>query len=318
MPNLDNTDDEKPGVDPILMKVLDAVPFRLSTEDGIDAVRQRLRDLPRRPLHPELRVENRTINGPAGPIAIRIYWPPTASDRTPVVVFFHGGGFVMGDLDTHDGTSRQHAVGADAVVVSVDYRLAPEHPYPAAVEDAWAATRWVAEHGNEIGAATSRIALAGDSAGGTIAAAIAQRARDEGAPPIVFQMLWYPSTMWDSSLPSFTENATALILDAKAIANLSRWYAGEVDMSDPPAGMAPGRAEDLTGLPPAYIAVAGHDPLRDDGIRYGKLLSAAGVPVEVHNAETMVHGYVGYAGVVPAATAAMDRGLTALRVALHG
>lgn len=165
----------------------------------------------------------------------------------------------MGDLDTHDGTARQHAVGAEAIVVSVDYRLAPEHPYPAAIEDAWAATRWVAEHGAELGANTSRIALAGDSAGGTIAAAIAQQARDEGAPPITFQLLWYPSTMWDASLPSFTENADAPILGAKAISDFSRWYAGEVDMSNPPAAMAPGRASDLSGLPAAYIAVAAYD-----------------------------------------------------------
>lgn len=280
-------------------------------------MRQRLRDLPRRALHPELRVEDRAIPGPAGSIGVRIYWPPTKS-VAPVVLFFHGGGFVMGDLDTHDGTSRQHAVGAEAIVVSVDYRLAPEHPYPAAVEDAWAAVRWVAEFGAEIGADTSRIAVSGDSAGGTIAAAVAQRARDEGAPAITFQLLWYPSTMWDSSLPSFTENADALILDAKAISDFSRWYAGEVDMANPPAAMAPGRADDLSGLPAAYIAVAGFDPLRDDGIKYGELLANAGVPTEVHNAETMVHGYVGYAGVVPAATAAMERGLSALRVALHG
>jgi acetyl esterase len=327
MPSLDRTADEKPTIDPILLKVLDAVPFRLSTEDGIDAVRQRLRDLPRRPVHPELRVEDRDIDGPAGSIGIRIYWPPIDSDRStgnsrpPVVVYFHGGGFVMGDLDTHDGCCRQHAVGADAVVVSVDYRLAPEHPYPAAIEDAWAATLWVAEHGPEIGADVTRMAVAGDSAGGTIAAVIAQRARDDadnGGPPLAFQLLWYPSTLWDQSLPSFTENVAAPILDSKAIAAFSRWYAGEVDLSDPPPGMAPGRAKNLADLPPAYIGVAGHDPLRDDGIRYGELLAAAGVPVQVHNAETMVHGYVGYAGVVPCATAALDRGLAALRAALHG
>ena len=233
-------------------------------------------------------------------------------------MYFHGGGFVMGDLDTHDGSCRQHAVGTGAVVVSVDYRLAPEHPYPAAIEDAWAATLWVAEHGREIGVDATRMAVAGDSAGGTIAAVIAQRARDQAGPPITFQLLWYPSTLWDQSLPSFTENADALILDTKAVAAFSRWYAGEVDLSDPPPGMAPGRAKNLADLPPAYIAVAGHDPLRDDGIRYGELLAAAGVPVEVHNAETLVHGYVGYAGVVPAATAALDRGLAALRATLHG
>ncbi|MEB4210460.1 alpha/beta hydrolase [Mycobacterium sp. 94-17] len=324
MPSLDNTADEKPAIDPILQKVLDAVPFRLSAEDGIGAARQRFRDLPRRPLHPELRVEDRTIPGPAGSIAIRIYWPPSYSDSqrrhnaVPVVLYFHGGGFVIGDLDTHDGTARQHAVGAEAIVVNVDYRLAPEHPYPAAVEDAWAAMRWVADHAEEeLHGDPGRIAVAGDSAGGTISAAVAQRARDDGAPRLAFQLLWYPSTMWDASLRSFAENAAAPVLDAKAVAAFSRWYAGEVDMSDPPSGMAPGRAKDLSNLAPAYIAVAGHDPLRDDGIRYGELLSAAGVAAEVHNAQTLVHGYLGYAGVVPAATAALERGLTALRGALH-
>ena len=155
----------------------------------------------------------------------------------------------------------------------------------------------------------------------TIAAVIAQQARDNpdwAGAPLAFQLLWYPSTLWDPSLPSFTENANAVILGAKAIADFSRWYAGEIDMSNPPPGMAPGRAQNLAGLAPAYIGVAGHDPLRDDGIRYGELLAAAGVPVEVHNAETLVHGYVGYAGVVPAATAALDRGLAALRAALYG
>jgi acetyl esterase/lipase len=326
MPHLDKKADEIPAFDPTLTKVLDAVPFRLSTDDGIYAARQRFRDLPRRRPHPEMRVEDRTIAGPAGPLDIRIYWPPTdpdagpASTARPVVVYFHGGGFVVGDLDTHDGTCRQHAVGADAVVVSVDYRLAPEHPYPAAVEDAWAATLWVAEHSAEIGADTTRMAVAGDSAGGTISAVVAQRARDNAGnngPALVFQLLWYPSTMWDPSLPSFTENATAPILDSKAVAAFSRWYAGKIDLSDPPPGIAPGRAKNLAGVAPAYIGVAGHDPLRDDGIRYGELLSAAGVTVEVHNAETMVHGYLGYAGVVPAATAGLDRGLAALRNALH-
>ena len=310
-------DDSGSAIDPILQKVLDAVPFRLSADSGVEVARRQLRDLPRRSFHPELRVEDRAIDGPAGPINIRIYWPPTDHPAPPVVIFFHGGGFVVGDLDTHDGTCRQHAVGASAVVVSVEYRLAPEHPYPAAIDDAWAATQWVAGHGGEIGADATRLALAGDSAGATISAVIAQRARDNGGPPIRFQLLWYPATLWDSSLPSFTENADAQVLDRAAVAAFTRWYAGEIDLSDPPVGMAPGRAENLAGLPAAYIAVAGHDPLRDDGIRYGELLAAAGVPVEVHNAETLVHGYVGYAGVVPAATAALDRGLAALHAALH-
>ena len=131
-------------LDAILQKVLEAVPFQLTTEGGADAARQRFRDLPRRPVHPELRVEDRTIDGPAGPLAIRLYWPPESETPPPVVMFFHGGGWVVGDLDSYDGEARNHAVGAGALVVSIDYRLAPEHPYPAAVDDVWAATQWVA------------------------------------------------------------------------------------------------------------------------------------------------------------------------------
>lgn len=320
MPRLDNPADEKPGIDPILQKVLDAVPFRLSTEDGIDAARQRFRDLPRRPLHPELRVEDRTIPGPQGAIAVRIYWPPIHSESrpAPVVLYFHGGGFVIGDLDTHDGTARQHAVGAGAIVVSVDYRLAPNTPTQ---------PRSKMLGPQRFGRPRTRPGCTATRAGSPwpgirpaapLAAVTAQRARDRGGPPVRFQLLWYPSTMWDASLPSFAENATAPILDVKAVAEFSRWYAGDVDLSDPPADMAPGRATDLSNLPPAYIGVAGYDPLRDDGIRYGERLAAAGVAAQVHNAETLVHGYLGYAGVVPAATAAMERGLVALRTALQG
>ena len=321
--------DDRPAIDDILQKVLDAVPFRLSVDGGVDEARRRLRELPRRPLHPDLRVEDHRIDGPAGPIPVRVYWPDEEADGAddgpvalPVTMFFHGGGFALGDLDTHDATARQHAVGGRTVVVSVDYRLAPEHPYPAAVEDAWAATRWVAGNAHRFGADGSRLAVAGDSAGGNLAAVVAQLDRDsvrsaEG-PAVAFQLLWYPSTMWDTSLPSFVENADAPVLDNAALEAFTRWYAGHVDPSDPPAGLAPGRAADLSGLPPAYVAVAGHDPLRDDGARYAELLSEAGVEAALHNAETLVHGYLGYAGVVPAATEATDRGLAALRAALHG
>ena len=134
--------------------------------------------------------------------------------------------------------------------------------------------------------------------------------------PIRFQLLWYPATTWDTSLPSFTENADAPLL-ASAVKGFSRWYVGDLDLSDMPATLAPARAKDLTGLPPAYIAVAGNDPLRDDVGRYAELLAAAGVSTQVHNAETLIHGYLGYAGVVPAATDAMARGLSALCEALH-
>ena len=319
--------DDRPPIDTILQKVLDAVPFQLMADGGVQEARRRLRELPRRPLHEDLRVEDHHIAGPAGPIPVRVYWPPADRDHPddephPVTMFFHGGGFALGDLDTHDVTARQHAAVGRTVVVSVDYRLAPEHPYPAAVEDAWAATRWVARNAERFGADGTRLAVAGDSAGGNLSAVVAQLARDSersgDGPSVVFQLLWYPSTMWDTSLPSFAENAAAPILDSEALAAFTRWYAGHIDLADPPAGLAPGRAADLSGLAPAYVAVAGHDPLRDDGTRYAELLSEAGVEVELHNAETLVHGYLGYAGVVPAATEATDRGLAALRAALHG
>jgi acetyl esterase len=306
-----------PAIDTILQKVLDAVPFRLAPDEGVEAARAGFRNLPRFPVLPEVHAEDRAIDGPAGKIPIRIYTPPGHTAGSPVVVFFHGGGFAIGDLDTHDATARQHAVGADAVVVSVDYRLAPEHPYPAAVDDAWAATQWVAEHAAELGGDPTRLAVAGDSAGANLSAVVAQLARDNGGPALRFQLLWYPPVMLDAGLPSFAENANAPILDLTAVAAFNAWYAGHLDLSDPPVGLAPGRAADLTNLAPAYIGVAGHDPLRDDGVRYAELLSAAGVPVMLDNAETLVHGYLAYAGVVPAATEATDRGLAALKAALH-
>jgi acetyl esterase/lipase len=312
------TDDDS-AIDPIVLKVLDVVPFRLTLADGVEAARRQMRDLPRRPVYPDLPSEDRVIDGPGGDRPVRIYRPPSAANGpAAVVVFFHGGGFVAGDLDTHDGTARQHAVDADAVVVSVDYRLAPEHPFPAAVQDALAATEWVAGHAAELGVDPARLAVAGDSAGGNLAAVVSQLARDAGGPAICFQLLWYPATTYDITLPSFSENADAPIIDRDAIAALTLAYAAGVDLSDPPPTLAPARAANLAGLPPAYIAVAGHDPLRDDGLRYGELLSAAGVPVQVHNATTLVHGYLGYAGVIPAATEATDRGLAALKTALHG
>ncbi|MCP9272794.1 alpha/beta hydrolase [Mycolicibacterium arenosum] len=307
--------DDKPALDAILEKVLEAVPFQLTTDGGAEAARQRFRDLPRRPVHEHLRVEDRSIAG----VPVRLYWPTEETSTTappPIVLFFHGGGWVVGDLDTYDGTAREHAVGAGALVVSVDYRLAPEHPFPAAVDDVWAVTQWVAEHGRELGADPNRLAVAGDSAGGNLAAVVAQLARDAGVD-LALQLLWYPATTWDTSLPSFTENADAPILALDAVAEFSKWYAGHVNTREAPATLIPARSANLAGLAPAYIAVAGHDPLRDDGVQYGELLRAAGVAAEVHNAQTLVHGYLGYAGIVPAATEATDRGLAGLRAALH-
>jgi acetyl esterase len=313
----------RPGIDPTFKSLLDAFPMTFSAADGVEVARSRLRLLkvPSEML-PDLRVENRTVgHGDVTGIPVRIYWPPSETEEPlPVVVFYHGGGFCLGDLDTHDPVARAHAVGAGAIVVSVQYRLAPEHPFPAGVNDCWAALRWAAENATELGGDPGRMAVAGDSAGGNLAAVTALLARDNGGPALRFQLLWYPTVTADLSLPSHIENATAPILDREVIDAFLSWYLPDLDISDPtalPTTLAPANADDLSGLPPAYIGTAEHDPLRDDGACYAKLLSAAGVQAELSNEPTLVHGYVSFALVIPAAAEATDRGLAALQKALH-
>jgi acetyl esterase/lipase len=318
-----DTSATRPDIDPILKMLLDAVPLEFTIEDGIEVAREKLRALkPPAELLPDMRIEERTVGfGELADVPVRIYWPPIdAHDNLPVVVFYHGGGWSIGDLDTHDHVARAHAVAAEAIVVSVDYRLAPEHPFPQGVEDAWAALQWVGEHAAELGGDSARVAVAGDSAGGNLAAVMALRARDAGGPPLVFQLLWYPSVVGDQSAPSFTENADAPILSPDVIAAFLAWYLPDVDMSDPttlPTDLAPANAESLAGLPPAYIGTAEHDPLRDDGGKYAELLAAAGVSVVLSNEPTMAHGFISLALAVPAAAEATDRGLAALKAALH-
>ncbi|UMB67657.1 alpha/beta hydrolase [Mycobacterium paraterrae] len=313
----------RPQIDPTLKALVDAFPMTFKASDGVEVARARLRQLKAPPeMLPDLRIEDRTVG--QGDVPVRIYWPPGSSveehGKLPIVVFYHGGGFALGDLDTHDPVARAHAVGADAIVVSVDYRLAPEHPFPAGLDDCWAALQWVAEHAAELGGDPDRIAVAGDSAGGNLAAVVAQRARDEGGPALVFQLLWYPTITADLSLPSFTENADAPILDRDVIDAFLHWYIPGTDISDPkalPATLAPCNAADLSGLPPAFIGSAEHDPLRDDAALYAKLLNDAGVPAELSNEGTLVHGYVSFALIIPAAAEATERGLAALKRALH-
>jgi acetyl esterase len=313
----------RPGIDPVLQALLDAFPFTFTAEQGVEVAREQMRQFKPPPeLLPDMRIEERTIDyGNITGIPVRIYWPPIAQhENLPVVVFYHGGGWAIGDLDTHEAVARAHAVAAEAVVVSVDYRLAPEHPYPEGIEDSWAALQWVGEHATELGGDPARIAVAGDSAGGNISAVMAQLARDNGGPALVFQLLWYPSTTGDLTLPSMTENADAPVLNSDVVAAFQQWYLPpDIDMSRPadlPVKLAPANAADLSGLPPAYIATAEYDPLRDDGARYAELLSAAGVSVELHNAPTLVHGFVSFALVVPAAAEATNRGLAVLKAAL--
>ena len=321
----ESTTAARPEIDPALKALLDAFPMTFKATDGVEVARARLSQLkvPAEML-PDLRVEERKIgHGDRTDIPVRIYWPHSSDEPLPVVVFYHGGGFALGDLDTHDPIARAHAVGAAAIVVSVDYRLAPEHPFPAGVDDCWAALQWVGEHAAEFGGDSNRIAVAGDSAGGNLSAVVTQLARDnadKGGPTLRFQLLWYPTITSDVSLPSFTENADAPVLNREVIDAFLTWYLPDVDISDPralPVTFAPANATDFSGLPPAFIGTAEHDPLRDDGARYAELLKGAGVPVELSTEPTLVHGYVSFALVSPAAAEARDRGLAALKAALH-
>ena len=314
----------RPGIDPNLKALLEAVPLEFTLDDGVGVARAKLAAMkPPAEMLPAMRIENRVLDcGAAGQIPIRIYWPPIDGETRPlpVVVFYHGGGWTLGDLDTHDHVARSHAIGARAIVVSVDYRLAPEHPYPAAIEDSWAALQWVGEHAAELGGDPNRIAVAGDSAGGNISAVMALRARDDGGPDLAFQLLWYPVAVGDLSLPSFTENADSPLLNSDVTSAFLSWYLPDMDLSDPsalPTDLAPANAGSLAGLPPAFIGTAEYDPLRDDGGRYAELLAAAGVAVQHSNEPTLVHGYVSFALVSPVATEATERGLAALRAALH-
>ena len=302
-------------IDPVMQQVLDALPMARISEVGYQQVRATLKErMAAMPPPPELpRVQDRRI---AGDIPARIYWPVPEPHGLPVVVFYHGGGWVIGDLDSHDAFARAIAIGVGAVVVAVDYRLAPEHPFPAAVDDAFAALRWVGEHAAELGGDPARLAVAGDSAGGNLSAVVAQLARDAGGPDLKFQLLFYPATTMDTALPSMAENADAPVLATADIDTFLELYVGGQDDAALPATFAPARAESFAGLPPAYIATAEYDPLRDDGARYAELLRGAGVPVELRNAETLVHGYVSFGIAVPAAAGALATALAALKAAL--
>jgi acetyl esterase len=249
-------------------------------------------------------VAERSIEGPAGPIRLRIYIPK-GQGPFPLMVFFHGSGFVLCSLDTHDGMCRNLATGIGCVVVSVDYRLAPEHKFPAGPDDCLAATRWAAAHAAELGADASRIIVAGDSAGGNMAAVTALRVRDEGGPPLRGQMLLYPVTDYHSpGTPSYEENADGYGLTRDTM----KWFwahylNGTADADHPHA--SPLRAPNLSGLPSAYVLSAEYDPLRDEAERYGERLRAAGVPVEITRRAGMNHGFMFWVGLVGGADAAM-------------
>ena len=258
------------------------------------------------------KVENRKIPGPAGEIPVRIY-TPAGSGPFPILVFYHGGGWTIGDLDTHDAACRSLTNGARCVTVSVDYRLAPEHKFPAAVEDCYAATFWAAEHARELGGDPSRLAVGGDSAGGNLSAVISILARDRRRPAIKFQLLIYPAT--DAALDTYSHKTfTDYFLTDEAVRYLWGCYLrDDADKKDPLA--SPALAKNHQGLPPALIITAEFDPLRDEGEAYGEKLRKAGVPVTVTRYDGMIHGFFGMATVTPVATDAVDAASARLRAA---
>ena len=259
-------------------------------------------------------VEASSIPGPAGEIPTRLYRPQDAEGSLPILVYFHGGGFVIGDLDTHDIPCRRLCLSGGCLVVSVDYRLAPEHAFPAPIEDSWAATRWVVDHATDLGGDPSRVAVGGDSAGGNLAAVVCHLAKSAGAPALVYQILIYPGTDATGSLPSHEILGHGYRLTKE----LLRWF---VDHYFSDGGdrrqltASPLFADDFSELAPAFVLIAGYDPLKDEGRAYADALQNAGVSTEFVDYEGMIHGFITMGGVVDAATEALEQCGEALRKA---
>jgi acetyl esterase len=255
------------------------------------------------------KVEDRRIAGPGGEVPLRLYWPAAGATLAGAVVFFHGGGWVVGDLATHDNLCRALCNAAGCLVVAVDYRLAPEHRFPAAPEDAFAATRWVQSSAGELGIGgdrqgAPRVAIAGDSAGGNLAAVVSLMCRDRGAPPPALQVLIYPATDYNLQTPSYRACAEGYMLTRDAMAWFWRQYLTcDEDGHRPYA--SPLRANDLAGLPRALVVTAQYDPLCDEGEAYAQKLTAAGVPTRLVRYDGMIHGFLRRLTTFPAAKAAL-------------
>jgi acetyl esterase len=250
--------------------------------------------------------------GPGGELRIRIY-TPHGSGPFPLLVFFHGSGFVLCSLDTHDGMCRNLCAGAECIVASVDYRLAPEHKFPAGIDDCVHATRWAAAHAAELGADARRIAIGGDSAGGNMAAVTAFRVRDEGGPGLRGQLLLYPVTDYHSpGTPSYEENAEGYGLTRDTM----KWFWSHY-LTNPSEGAhpyaSPLRAADFSSLPPALVITAEYDPLRDEGELYAERLRRAGVSTTLSRYDGVNHGFIFWVGLVDKAGAAMNQAIDWLR-----
>jgi len=264
---------------------------------------------------PMARVEAVEITGPAGTIDARLYVP--AGEPAPLLVYFHGGGWVIGDLDTHDDPCRFLASRASVRILAVDYRLAPEHPFPAAAEDALAAYAWAATNSEQLGAIAERIGVGGDSAGANLAAATCLIARDTGLPQPAMQLLIYPVTETAGTAPSRQSFGEGFLLTRGDMEWFEeRYLPPGVDRDDPRVALL--NAPDLRALPPAYIATAGFDPLRDEGEAYAQRLREAGVRVALRRHPGLVHTFANLTAICPTARAAMHEAAGALRLGLAG
>lgn len=265
------------------------------------------------------KTEDVTIPGPAGEIPARVYTPVAAGGAAlPCLVFFHGGGWVIGGLGTHDVLCRTLSNEAGVRVVSVDYRMAPEHPYPAAVEDAYAAVKWVEDNAGTLGVDANAIAVGGDSAGGNLSAAVSLMARDKKGPAIAFQLLIYPATDLSNTKTwgSREEFAEGYFLEKKGMDWFEANYFGDNDALRMEPYASPLKADDLSNLPPAYVITAGFDPLRDEGKAYADALNAAGTKAEYIDYPGMIHGFFNMQGALDVSRAAVKEAAAKLAAAL--
>ncbi len=266
----------------------------------------------------DVAVSEQRIAGPGGGIGLRIYTPHGKSAHARgLVVYYHGGGFVLGDLAGYDSLCRTLSLQSDCVVVSVDYRLAPEHPFPAAVDDSLAALRWAHENAESLGADPQRIAVAGDSAGGTLAAVTALQAREQGGPEVRYQALVYPMTAASpGEYPSYAKYGEGHVISTRAAEYFMLHYLGDTKPGRD-FRVAPMLADDLSGLPPALVMLGGHDILHDEGLAYAQRLMAAGVQVTLVDYLALGHGFISMGGAIDAARLAIDQLADALRRALR-